>query len=205
MQVFRKATCRAFSLVEVTLSIGVVAFAFVSLFALIPVGLDTFREGMGTTVGAQIAQRVIAEAQQTDFDLLIDHISREDSTQDGLTFRAPARNDERLRYFDEQGSEVIPLNPASLTGAEKQKIIYHVNTRVMIRTPRPGTGVNRNAIDLATVTVQVATNPGNREIPIHNAAAGDASEPERNLFKPDTKMSISTWSAMIARNQPSIP
>jgi len=162
---------------------------------------------MGTTVGTQIAQRVIAEAQQTDFDLLIDGVSRDDSTQDGLTFRAPARNDERLRYFDEQGNEVVPLNPDSLTEEEKRRIIYYVNTRIMVRTPRPSTDSGRNAIDLATVTVQVATNPGNREIPIHIAppAADDVTDPERNLFKPDIKMPISTWSAMIARNQPSIP
>jgi uncharacterized protein (TIGR02598 family) len=185
----------------------VVAFAFVSLFALIPVGLETFREGIGTTVGAQIAQRVIAEAQQTDFDILIDHVSREDATQDGLTFRAPARNDERLRYFDEQGNEVVPQDPASLSTEEKQKIIYHVNTRVMIRTPRPSTDPGGHAIDLATVTVQVATNPGNQEIPIHIAppAADDVNEPTRYLFKPASRMSISTWSAMIARNQPSLP
>lgn len=197
-------SCRAFSLVEVTLSIGVVAFAFVSLMALVPVGLDTFREGMGTTVGAQIAQRVITEAQQTDFDLLIDHVSRADTSQDGLTFRAPSRNDERLRYFDEQGNEVIPKDPDNLSAEEKQKIIYHVNTRVMIRTPRPSDGLGSPAIDLATVTVQVATNPGNLEIPIHISppAADDVTDPMRNLFKPTTKMSISTWSAMIARNHP---
>src|SRR5687767_4065395 len=61
-----------FSLVEVVLAIGVVSFAFVAILGLVPAGMSQFRQAIDTAVCAQIAQRVIGDAQQTDFDLLID-------------------------------------------------------------------------------------------------------------------------------------
>lgn len=202
----------AFSLVEVVLAIGVVAFAFVAIFGLLPVGLTTFREAMGTTVGGQIAQRVLNEAQQTDFDVLIDHIARSDATQDDVTFRAPSRADQRLRYFDDQGGEVVP-QAQTLSDAEKARIIYWVNTRITIRTPRPKAAVNgatnsgRDALDLAIVTVQVATNPGNQTLKIHvnPPLPDDENDPLRNLFEATPGVKISNWSTMVARNQPSPP
>ena len=77
----------AFSLIEVTLSIGIVAFAFVALLGLLPVGLTTFRQAIDTTVGSQIVQRIVDEAQQTDYPSLI-------------------ANPVTTRYFDDQGNEV---------------------------------------------------------------------------------------------------
>lgn len=206
----------AFSLVEATLAVGIIAFALTALMALLPAGLTTFREAMGITVGMQIAQRVLSEAQQTDFDILIDRVPRADSKQGNLTFRAPARNDERLRYFDDQGSEVVPQG-GSLSEAEKLRVIYWVNTRITIRTPRPKTAVSGAtnsgrdaldlALDLALVTVEVATNPGNRPLKIHinPPTPDDENDPLRNLFEATPGVRISTWSAMIARNQPSPP
>lgn len=190
------------------LCIGIVAFAFVALFALIPMGLTTFRKTVDTTVGSQIAQRVLNEAQQTDFDLLTDGVARETNAS-GLTFRAPSRTDERLRYFDEQGNEVVPAAAGSLSANEKLRVVYHVLTRIMLRPARPGdeSGTALGAVDLASVTVQIATNPGNRTIPIHlnPPAANDESDPQRNLFEPAEGVNVSTWTTLIARNQPSIP
>ncbi len=76
----------AFSLVEVTLALGVVAFAFVSLFALLPIGLGVSREAIDNTVTAQIAQQLATQAQQTDFSKL--------SQLDGAIF-----------YFNEEGGD----------------------------------------------------------------------------------------------------
>ena len=38
-----------FSLIEVTLAIGIIAFAFVALFGLLPTGMQTFRASVDTT------------------------------------------------------------------------------------------------------------------------------------------------------------
>ncbi len=60
----------AFSLVEVTLALGVVAVSLLSLLGLLPAGLGVLRESMDQTVYTQIVQRVASEVSVTDFDSL---------------------------------------------------------------------------------------------------------------------------------------
>ncbi len=61
---------RAFSLVEVVLALGIIAFAFVANIGMLPVGLQTFRDSADKTQTTQIAQNLLAEAQQTPFENL---------------------------------------------------------------------------------------------------------------------------------------
>jgi uncharacterized protein (TIGR02598 family) len=137
-----KSGCsRGFTLVEITLAIGIVAFGFVAILGLLPTGMSLFRRAMDCSIGAQIAQRVINDAQQTDFSVLIDGGSAEIFTK-------------TVRYFNDQGRE--------LSGPEGA--VYHVNTRVLIATGLPVTGSTIINPDLATVTIQVANNPGNQEL-----------------------------------------
>lgn len=58
---------RGFTLIEVVITLGIVAFAFVAIMGLLPVGLNNFRGSINTTVAAQIAQAEVNNAQQTDF------------------------------------------------------------------------------------------------------------------------------------------
>jgi len=60
----------AFTLVEVTLAIGIVSFAFVAMFGLLPVGLSVSRQAIDTTIEAQIVQKLKTQALQTDFSQL---------------------------------------------------------------------------------------------------------------------------------------
>lgn len=62
----------AFTLVEVTLALGIIAFAFVAVLGLIPVGLATARNAMETSVRSQILQRVVSDVKQTDFEEMTD-------------------------------------------------------------------------------------------------------------------------------------
>lgn len=55
---------------EVTLAIGIISFAFVAMFGLLPVGLSVSREAMDTTIEAQIVQQLKTQALQTDFSQL---------------------------------------------------------------------------------------------------------------------------------------
>jgi uncharacterized protein (TIGR02598 family) len=59
-----------FTLVEVTLAIGIISFAFVTMFGLLPVGLNVSRQAMDTTIEAQIVQKMKTQALQTDFSML---------------------------------------------------------------------------------------------------------------------------------------
>lgn len=62
---FRRAS--AFSLIEVTMAIGIVAFAFVSIMGMLPVALNAFNRSVDSTIETQIAQRLYANAQQVKF------------------------------------------------------------------------------------------------------------------------------------------
>jgi len=197
-----------FSLVEVTLAIGIVAFAFVALFALLPQGMSQFRRTMETTLSTQIAQRVITDAQQTEFAKLIDESTGgAKDVKDAFTFRGPARADQRLRFFDEDGNEVQvqeaqARNPSSLDAGQRQRITYWVITRIMPKAPMPagkgGTEV-RFSNDLALVTVQVAVNPSGNPIQFSTEDVSDDKQPGRNLFKAPSWISVSTYSCLIAR------
>lgn len=194
------------------MAVGIVAFAFVTLIALIPAGLTTFRRSVDTSVCAQIAQRILNEAQETDFDTLIDQTNLElNPDAEGYTFRAPAIKSPALRYFDDQGMEVIPANPLSITLLEKARIIYYVNTRIMPRTPLPksggrsvGTQGNAHPEAVAQITVQVAHNPAHFNLPISTAAADDVNSPGRNLFDLQSSgmrgIDVLTYCSHVGRN-----
>lgn len=173
----RSPSVGAFSLVEVTMAIGIVAFVFLTILGLIPTGLNTFHNAITTSVSGQIFQRVINEAQQTDFDILVDRLrlpNYPNHPPANFTFRAPSVNAPGFRYFDEQGNEC--------TAAEA---VYHVNIRI---TPSTAIDVLENA-NIATITVQVARNPGNQKIDMAD-----------NLWTSNSSFEILTRSTFVARS-----
>ncbi len=159
--IFRRSG--GFSLVEVTMAIGIVSFAFLTTLGLIPTGLKTFRSAIDTSVGGQIFQRVINEAQQTDFDTLVGSV--------------PA-----VRYFDDQGNE--------LDSGLASKAIYHVNTRILPSTALTTTGTAASNASIATITVQIAKNPGNT-----------ALTKVSNLWTANSGVSLLTRWTLVARNK----
>ena len=100
----------AFSLVETTLAIGVVAFALVAMLGLMPVGLLSFREAMDASTSSRIVQRVSAELRQ------------------GTNVSAQ----QPLLYFDEQGDET------TASASDGKRALYFVNTLVQPATSLPG-------------------------------------------------------------------
>lgn len=58
---------RGFSLVEVTIALGLVSFALVSMLGLLPTGLTVLRSSMSQTVEAQILQSVASRAVISSF------------------------------------------------------------------------------------------------------------------------------------------
>ncbi len=165
-------SARAFSLVEITVAIGIVAFAFMGILGLIPVGLNTYRKTIDLSVGSNIAQKVIREAQQTDFSTLVG--------ANTAAFQQSATP----RYFDEQGTELTTATDGNA------KAIYQVNTCINPSTPIIGTNGTNNP-NLATVTVQIANNPANINID---------TDATTQLWK-DSRVSIATYSALVSRNK----
>ena len=192
-----KLNLRAFSLVEVVMAIGVVAMAFVPLLGLIPSGLHTFREAMDTAIGSQIAQKVITEALQTDFDTLVDNANLKrdksgDVTPVNFTFRGPSIGAPAFRYFDDQGNE--------LAASDAAKAVYHVLTRINPQVPLPSVGQNHDLRNLAQVTVQVVTNPANKPIAVIANRDSDQATPLRNLVDPAQGFPTYTAVALVPRN-----
>jgi len=146
-------------MIELVLSLGVLSFAFVSLLALLPAGMSTVRKAIDASVTTQISQRIVNEAQQTDFATYI--------------AKQPA-----VRYFDDQGDE-LPGQTHS---------IYQVNVRVTTAPTLPGApSANEN---LATVTVQIANNPGNKPL----------AEDSDNLWATTSGVPMVAYSTVIAGN-----
>jgi uncharacterized protein (TIGR02598 family) len=110
---------RGFSLTEVALALGIASFAFVSLLTLVPLGLDHFRMALATSTRAQIVQRVVGDAQETDYDVLL--------TAGGFT-----------RYFDEEGFETT-----GLAGS-----LYTVSLTALPTTVLPGAAPSASILTL---------------------------------------------------------
>ncbi len=194
----RKAVGAAFTLVEIALALGVISFAIVGLVALIPAGLNNFRASMNASVGSQIFQRIVSDAEQADFDLL----TRSDQ---GYQSGSATFSELPLRYFDDEGNEIVPATPNALTNAEAQKVIYQVHVRVAASGPNdvandsssyftslpasPGS-VRFNPRSSTFLTIQIANNPGNLTI---------QRDPASLLWTSST-LPITTYSAVITRN-----
>lgn len=192
-------TSEAFSLIEVALAIAITGFAVVSLVTLLPIGLQTFRQAMDTAVSAQIAQRVVSDVQETDFDTLVSDALPEE----GQFYVLPTR------YFDDQGSEIHVGNPDAPAPEELQRVLYTVR----VRGSRPGErdpsdhttdyftslpskgGKRFNPRDLTILTVQVVSNPTNKKLEIDKTTLLLSEENARAQNVP-----MQTFSTIVARN-----
>jgi len=61
-----------FSLIEVTLSIAIIAFAFIALIGLLPAGMNVFTQTMDSTNEMRIVSYLTSMMQATDYDRLND-------------------------------------------------------------------------------------------------------------------------------------
>jgi type II secretory pathway pseudopilin PulG len=141
----------AFSLIEVTLAIAIVAFGFIAVFGLIPVGLNTFRNAKTVSVSNQIAQRLITEYEQADWTTLI-------TGTDGVvaTWNKPSIIN---TSYNEQGQ----MPPGGTTGILAE-LMMNARVRITPGVPLPGwastDGTSKNFDpNVAKVVVQVAFNP----------------------------------------------
>ncbi|MEO6742825.1 MAG: Verru_Chthon cassette protein B [Chthoniobacteraceae bacterium] len=195
-----------FTLVEVSIAVGILAVALVALLGLMPAGMTNFRKAMDTSTTAQIAQRILLDMQQADFDQIVDAKNDTGNQATSYTFTAPLRNSQQYRFFDEQGNELISPDGtnARLSTAQKTALVYQVNIRIMPTASEPA---NADTIkgSVALVTVQVARNPNNRTLTVYRQQATDAKVSYRNLFDPNPKVNpglqVYTYSALIGKNQ----
>ena len=89
----RICTCKnaAFSLIEVTLALGVAAFCLIAVFGLMPVGVQTNRNATSQTAATNIIAAVVADLRATP-------TANSTSSQFGIRFGTNA-----TLYFDSAG------------------------------------------------------------------------------------------------------
>lgn len=91
----------AFSLIEVTLALGVAAFCSIAVFGLMPVGVQTNRTATSQTAATNIIAAVAADLRATP-------TANSSSSQFGITFGTDA-----TLYFDSVGQFSTSLDPNS--------------------------------------------------------------------------------------------
>ena len=123
-----------FSLVEITLAIGIIAFAFVALFGLLPSGLGVFRQSIDAANEMWIMQDLNTMVQVTDWS--------KDSGSGKSKVEALSFSKGGVIYFyDEEGrlTDTAPGLEASGTPDIERKRLYAVKME-LDRIQRPGGG-----------------------------------------------------------------
>jgi uncharacterized protein (TIGR02598 family) len=105
----------AFSLIEVCVAIGIVAFAMMTSVGILPMAMDVFQKAKRDTIHANILIRISGEANSIPFDRL--------------------EEIQGARYFDEQGLKV----------SEAGDSIYTVHVVVADARPLPGQDIGSKA------------------------------------------------------------
>jgi uncharacterized protein (TIGR02598 family) len=137
---------RGFSLVEVTLAVGVLSFALVALFGMLPVGLQVFREAVDTTAQNQIMQKLTTLAEQTEFTKLDGAVATKvSSAADRETASA------KFYYFNDQGEEVF----------DEKDAVYTAGLTYTASTNLPNAAKTIVSQSIATLWVDIYNNKGN--------------------------------------------
>jgi uncharacterized protein (TIGR02598 family) len=90
-----------FSLVEVTLALGIAAFCLIALFGLLPLGAKTNLNSISQTAAAAMLSSVIADLRATPKTVPT-------SRQHEITIGTP-----KVLYFDAEGRAVTVANPTA--------------------------------------------------------------------------------------------
>lgn len=88
-----------FSLVEVTLALGIAAFCLIATFGLLPVGIQSNQNAISQTAAASVLSSVVADLRATPK-------GNPSSPLYDITFGTP-----KLAYFDGEGRSVSPADP----------------------------------------------------------------------------------------------
>ena len=174
-----------FSLIEVMMAIGIVAFAIIPVMGLLPTGLSINRQAIEATVSSQIVSRISQELAQSDFSSL------------------PASSTGLLTYlFDNQGNLVgsgtgtssfkftstIASSPNQSGAFPEFDVLVTINKSSSL----PSTG-SVTTQSLATARIDVLRDPAGSAM-VSNGAFTNPSNPEA------PNPNVSTFHALISKN-----
>ena len=108
-----------FSLTEVLLALGIVAFAFIPVLGLLPVGLDASRQAIDATIEAQIVQQLSNEVLQTDFSSLGELATAPLYYYDNQRNKTTSDKAYYTAGFSVVSQTDLPAGPASVVSTQK--------------------------------------------------------------------------------------
>jgi len=118
---FQRSRGPGFSLVETALALGIVAVGFLSVIALLPIGMSTYQNAVRNNIEADIVQQLTRELENTPFDELENYPSE-------FLFDFEARelwnsNDTEERPANPAFTVTINIQDASLQGQPLQEAV----------------------------------------------------------------------------------
>lgn len=137
----RLGRCGGFSLVEVTLAIGIVSFAMLALLGAVPVGLSTMRQAADHTVESQIVRQISAEALYTPFSKLATNYAGATLcfSDEGL---ALTNADPATARYRASVAMVAPAYPGSSTASDLTNSLWTMH--ITLVTAAGGQGIATN-------------------------------------------------------------
>jgi len=139
---------RGFSLVEVTMAVGLVSFAVITVIGLMPVGLAALHRAIDTTEEAQIVRQIGAQAVLTPYSTLATSFSGTTFyyDQDGellgsSTAATPMASPAATRYWAIT-QVVTPVYPGSTSASALTGSMYTVNVQLMSGASSVATSTN---------------------------------------------------------------
>jgi uncharacterized protein (TIGR02598 family) len=160
----RRSNC-AFSLVEVTLALGIAAFCLIAIFGLMPVGVQTNRNATSQTAATSILSNVIADIRTTA------KVTPSATPSPLYKITVPARGNwnstAQTLYLDGQGQAATSLSPASPTPFQPR---YQLNVTF---PPNPDVGTFKTTYSDLKITWPAAATPANASGSVEIFAAFD--------------------------------
>jgi type II secretory pathway pseudopilin PulG len=150
----------AFSLVEVTLALGIAAFCLIAIFGLMPVGVQTNRNATSQTAATNIIAAVVSDLRATSKPPVINT-----SVQYRIRFGTA-----KTLYFDSAGECSIDVNGSTRVDGFSWSPALQTRYRLNVTFPPSPTGLSYADVKL---TWPAAAAPANASGSVETFAAFD--------------------------------
>jgi uncharacterized protein (TIGR02598 family) len=156
-----------FSLVEVTLALGIMAFCLVAVFGLLPTGLNTSRDAIAQTAAANIAGAISADLRQAPAATTT--IPNPQSPRFLITPTVAASQTVTHTLFFTQNGTVATSTPAtSAQDANADPTQYPVYRAALVFSRTNAAAADRTATSVRIlITWPALADPGGGTLPVH--------------------------------------